>query len=129
MKKSLALLLFALTLSLTAFASNRDYQTGKLVDVNYDDLMHGGSSQRHAIYQVRLDDMIYFAESGKLKGHAADPAHGLVVGDHVRVAVEGDHLFLRRADGKDIKAIIIKRQRAERIPHSLLLDALAFLTR
>ena len=129
MKQFLALLLFAMTLSFTSFASNRDYQTAKLVDVNYDDLLHGGSSQRHAIYQVRLDDMIYYAESGKLKGHAADASHGLVVGDHVRVAVEGDRLYLRRPDGKDIKATIIKRQRAERFPHTLLLDALTVLTR
>ncbi len=131
MKKTcLALLLCALTFSLTAFASNRDYQTGKLVDVNYDDLLHSGSSQRHAIYQVRLDDVIYYAESGKLKARAADPAHGLIVGDHVRVAVEGDRLYLRRADGKDIKATIIKRQRVEHlVPRSWFVEALSLLVK
>src|SRR5207245_1095045 len=89
-----------------------DYQTGKLVDVAYDDVLHSGSSQRHAVYQVRLGDVIYSAEGDKLKGHKGDPAHGLIVGDEVRVAIDGDHLFLRRPDGKDLKTTIVKRERA-----------------
>ena len=107
-----AIVLCTLVLSVASFASARDFQTGKLVDVGCDDVLHGGSSQRHAVYHIRLGDMIYSAEGDKLK-HNADPAHGLVVGDDVRVAVEGDHLFLRRPDGKDIKTTIVKRERAQ----------------
>jgi hypothetical protein len=111
-KIKLAVLLTLLAVSISAFAHDRDFQTGKLIDVGYNDLLHGGSSQRRALYQVRLGDVIYSAEGDKVK-HNADPAHGLIVGDRVRVAIEGDRLFLRRPDGKDIKATIIKRQRAE----------------
>ncbi len=107
-----AVITCALFFSLGTFANTRDFQTGKLVDVGYDDVLHSGSSQRHAVYKVRLGDVIYSAEGSKVK-HNADPAHGLVVGDDVRVAIEGDRLFLRRPDGKDIKTTIVKRQRAE----------------
>ena len=107
-----AILFCMLAFSFGGFASTRDYQTGKLLDVGYDDILHSGSSQRHALYQVRLGDVIYSAEGDKLK-HKADPGHGLVVGDDVRVAVEGDRLYLRRPDGKDIKATIVKRERAQ----------------
>ncbi|HLH06680.1 MAG TPA: VWA domain-containing protein [Terriglobales bacterium] len=61
-----------------------------------------------------VGDLTYSAESGKLHGNH-DPAHGLIVGDPVRVAVEGEHLFLRTSDGKVIKATVIKRQRSEGI--------------
>ena len=102
----------AFAFSAASFAATLDFQTGKLVDVGYDDVMHKGSSQRHAVYQVRLGDVIYYAEGSKLH-HEADPGHGLIVGDEVRVAIEGDRMMLRRPDGKDIKATIVKRQRAE----------------
>ncbi len=107
-----ALLLGMLVISLVSLARTRDFQTAKLVDVSYDDVMHSGSSQRHPVYQVRLGDLIYSAEGDKLK-HAADPAHGLLVGDDVRVAIEGDRLYLRRPDGKDIKTTIVKREKAQ----------------
>ncbi len=110
--KKFSIIACALLFSLASFAHTRDFQTAKLVDVGYDDVMHSGSSQRHPIYKVKLGDVIYSAEGDKVK-HNADPAHGLVVGDDVRVAIEGDRLYLRRADGKDIKANIVKRQRAE----------------
>jgi hypothetical protein len=112
MKKTIILIACTLFFSLTSFAHTRDFQTAKLVDVTYDDVLHGGSSQRHPIYKINLDDMLYSAEGDKVK-HNADPAHGLVVVDEVRVAIEGDRLYLRRADGKYIKANIVKRQRAE----------------
>ncbi len=111
MKKT-AIFICTLFLSLVSFAHTRDFQTAKLVDVGYDDVMHSGSSQRHPIYKVKLGDVIYSAEGDKVK-HNADPAHGLVVGDDVRVAIEDDRLYLRRPDGKDIKTAIVKRQRAE----------------
>jgi len=106
-----AILLGMFALSTVTFARTRDFQTAKLVDVSYDDVMHSGSSQRHPIYQVRLGDVIYSAEGDKQK-HTADPGHGLVVGDDVRVAIEGDRLYLRRPDGKDIKTTIVKREKA-----------------
>ena len=107
-----AIIFCTLMISVASFAHTRDFQTAKLVDVSYDNVMHSGSSQRHAVYQVRLGGVIYSAEGSKLH-HQSDPAHGLVVGDEVRVAIEGDQMFLRRPDGKDIKATIVKRQRQE----------------
>lgn len=110
--RHVVIVLCTLAFSLFSLASTRDYQTGKLMDVGYDDALHNSSGKHHAIYQVRLGDVIYSAEGDKVKDNV-DPAHGLVVGDSVRVAVEGEHMFLRRPDGKDIKATIVKRERAQ----------------
>jgi len=107
-----AIVFCTLVFSTFAVANTRDYQDGKLVDVAYDDVLHSGSSQRHALYQVRLGDVIYSAEGDKVKSKN-DPAHGLIVGDNVRVALDGDHMYLRRPDGKDIKTVIVKRERAQ----------------
>jgi hypothetical protein len=107
-----AIVFCALLLSAVAVANTRDYQDGKLVDVSYDNVLHSGSSQRHALYEVRLGDVIYSAEGDKVKSKN-DPAHGLIVGDNVRVALDGNHMYLRRPDGKDIKTVIVKRERAQ----------------
>jgi hypothetical protein len=107
-----AIVFCTLVFTAVAVANTRDYQDGKLVDVSYDNVLHSGSSQRHALYQVRLGDVIYSAEGDKVKSKN-DPAHGLIVGDNVRVALDGDHMYLRRPDGKDIKTVIVKRERAQ----------------
>jgi hypothetical protein len=110
--RTVAVVFCLLALSVASFARDRDFQTAKLVNVSYDEVLRSGSSQRHAVYKVRLEATIYSAEGSKMH-HPTDPGHGLVIGDQVRVAIEGEHMFLRRPDGKDIKATIVKRQREE----------------
>jgi hypothetical protein len=89
------------------------FQAGKLVDVGSDERAVEGTTIIHAVYQVQVGDLIFFARGERVRRHGGDPAHGLVVGDPVQVAIEGDDLILQRPDGKEIKAKIIRRQRAE----------------
>ncbi len=89
------------------------FQNGKLLDVGSDERLVEGTTVIHAVYQVQIGDLIYFARGERVRRHSDDPAHGLVVGDLVQVAIDGDSLILQRPDGKEIKAKIIRRQRAE----------------
>lgn len=107
-----AVLLTLVPTSLRA-GPHSEFQLGKLLDVSSDERLYEGTTHRYAIYEVQLRDLVYFARGEKLSRHAGDPGHGLVVGDTVQVAVDGDNLILQRPDGKQIKAKIIKRQRPD----------------
>jgi hypothetical protein len=89
------------------------FQAGKLLDVGSDERAVEGTTIIHAVYQVQVGDLIYFARGERVRRHSGDPAHGLIVGDPVQAAIEGDDLILQRPDGKEIKAKIVRRQRAE----------------
>jgi hypothetical protein len=90
-----------------------EFQTGKLLDVSSDERLYEGTTHRYAVYQVQLSDVVYSARGEKLRRYSGDPGHGLVVGDTVQVAIDGDNLILQRPDGKQIKAKIIKRRRPD----------------
>jgi hypothetical protein len=93
--------------------ARRDFQSGKLLEVSSDERLIEGTTIRRAIYQVQIGDVVYFARGERLSRRSGDPGHGLIVGDSVQAAIDGDNLILKRPDGKEIKAKIIKRQRAD----------------
>ena len=101
-------------LPLCVYAGNQhEFRAGKLLDVSSDDRVVEGNSIKYAIYEVQVGDIIYFGRGERMRRHSGDPGHGLIVGDPVQAAVEGDNLILQRPDGKDIKTKIVRRQRAE----------------
>ena len=63
------------------------FQAGKLVDVGSDERAVEGTTIIHAVYQVQVGDLIYFARGERVRRHSGDPAHGLVVGDPVQLAI------------------------------------------
>jgi hypothetical protein len=93
--------------------THREFQTGKLLDVSSDERLVEGTSFNYAIYQVQIGNVVYFGRGERLRRHSGDPGHGLIVGDPVQAAIDGDNLILQRPDGKEIKTKIIKRQRAD----------------
>jgi hypothetical protein len=99
------------TLHLHAGA-HRDFQTGKLLDVSSDERLIEGTTVKHAVYEVQLGDIVYSARGERIHVHSGDVGHGLVVGDSVQVAIDGDNLILQRPNGKEIKTKIIQRKRA-----------------
>jgi len=92
--------------------THRDFQAGKLLDVSSDERLVEGTTVKHAVYEVQLGDIIYFARGERIHVHSGDLGHGLVVGDSVQAAIDGDNLILQRPDGKEIKTKIIQRKRA-----------------
>jgi len=59
-----------------------------------------GTTILHAVYQVQLGDLIYFARGERVRRRSGDPAHGLVAGDPVQFANEGDDPIAAAAPGQ-----------------------------
>jgi len=93
-------------------APHHEFQAGKLVDISSDERVDKGTTHGYTIYQVQIEDIVYFGRGEKLPKHPGDTGHGLIVGDPVQAAIEGSDLIIQRPDGKEIKTKIIKRQRA-----------------
>lgn len=90
-----------------------DFQTGKLLEIGSDERVIDGTEYKRAIYQVQIGDLIYFGRGERITRSTSDPGHGLIVGDPVKVAINGDKLILERPDGKCMTTTIIKRVRAD----------------
>ena len=120
MKKiTLVLLLsvWALLSTVCHAGKHREFKTGKLLDMSVDEILDEGSTERYGVYQVQLGDTVYVGRGSRMSsGGKTDPSHGLIIGDPVQAAIEGDQLYLIRPDGKEIKARITKRKRAELKP-------------
>jgi|SRR5271165_722157 len=126
--QSLALLLtsvLALILGTTCFgASKHNFQTAKLLDVTTDSKLVDGTSVRHAVFVVQIDDLVYTTRGdrlGRIKNSlitmaittSGDDGHDLIIGDLVQVFLHGDDLFIRKPNGKELRTKIIKRVRAQ----------------
>ena len=111
-----ALLMIALSLTLTTAvygATKHEYLTGKLISVTADERLDEGTSFRWAIFRVQVGDLIYTARGGRIRLRSGDIGQGLVLGDAVQTAVDGEDLVLLKTDGRELKAKITKRERAQ----------------
>jgi hypothetical protein len=61
---------------------------------------------------VEVGGVIYSARGDRERRHSGDPGHGLIIGDPVQAAIDGEYLILLKPDGKELKAKIVKRERA-----------------
>lgn len=115
MRKLLMTSVLVLCLStFPAFAAHV-FQTGKLTNATTEETMKKGTSHRYAIYTVQIQDMVYTLRGGSLSPKAKDYTKGLIVGDPVQASVEGEHVILKKPNGKEMKTTVLKRERvAER---------------
>jgi hypothetical protein len=110
------LILIVSILSLTAALAGgkkHDFLTGKLVNIAADERIDEGTSYRWAIFTVQVADVIYTARGDRIRRHTGDIGQGLIVGDAVKVAIDGGDLILLKPDGKELKAKITRRERAQ----------------
>lgn len=110
------LLAVALTLTLaTNFlaATKHNFEKETLINVTSDEILDEGTTYRWAIVTVQIGDLVYTARGGRIRRHSGDPAQGLIVGDTIQVAIDGDDLILLKSGGKELKAKITKRARAQ----------------
>ncbi|HET9101159.1 MAG TPA: hypothetical protein VFN62_12260 [Acidobacteriaceae bacterium] len=111
MRKLLAASVLALCLStFSAFAAHV-FQTGKLISATTEDTMKKGTSHRHVVLTVQIQGMIYTLRGGSVSPKAKDYTKGLIVGDPVQASVDGEHVILKKPNGKDMKTTILKRER------------------
>lgn len=69
----------------------------------------GERREKRYVVQLQLDDMLYTAESSGNFWNF-DPTR-LVINDSIGVCVDGKRIILRRPDGKDYKAKIVRAVR------------------
>jgi hypothetical protein len=110
--RSFLLILITALAGTQAYAS-RVYTTGRLLDATTDERLAKGTSLRRAIYTVQVNDIIYTLQGEKVKPNTKDITKGLIVGDPVEASVDGEHVYLHTAKGKQIKTDIMKRARAQ----------------
>lgn len=119
MLKPLAVLLCLCSL---AAAAAPTYDKAKLLDVrpyvdkDFVPSQNGTVSVEHDMYEITLHykDLALTGLTEKKWKWSFDPA-SFVVGDELDVRVDAKNFFVRRADGKEMKARIIRR---ERVPDS-----------
>ena len=114
MRNSLLTILLVLTNAASVLgAKKHTFQSGKLINITTDERLFQGTTIRRAIFTVQIGDLIYTARGGRERPRSGDPGHGLVIGDPVQVAIDGEKLILLEPGGKELKTRIIKRARAE----------------
>ncbi len=96
-----------------AGATKRVFTTGKLLDIGASQRVIDGTVYKSAEFTVQVADIIYTARGARIMRWTKDVGQGLIVGDPVQVAIEGENLILLKPDGKEMKTTITKRTRAQ----------------
>ena len=109
---TLLVLLGMLTHGRVGLAKDHPFVQGVLLDATVDERVKKGSTAARAVYVVQVEDLVYTVQGEAVKTGTKDYTKGLIVGDPVEVSVDGEHLFLRRPNGKEIKTDVLKRARA-----------------
>jgi hypothetical protein len=114
MRSLLLIVVFALfSAAALLCAKNLTFQTGKLISIAADERLYEGTSYRRAIFTVQVAGLVYTARGGRVRVRSGDMGQGLIVGDPVQVAIDGDSLILQKPNGKELKIKITKRERAQ----------------
>lgn len=106
--KILAILLL---LCSTAFGAAREYQDGKLERIYQQDVTQMHIMESTSMFTIRIGDLIYEGKGPRIRKYTKDYAHGLIVGDPVKAAVEGDHIYVKTPKGDDLKLGLLMRAR------------------
>jgi hypothetical protein len=113
MKRLMILVLVTVLALVTPLYAKKEFKQATLVNVSAEDLGGKKKSERAANFIVRIDDLVYTGRGGKVDKKSGDMGQGLIVGDPVQAAVDGNHLYLKKPGGKEVKTKIIKRERAQ----------------
>lgn len=107
MKPLLLLLLFALPLT----AKPREWQDGKLIDVRSHETGNGALRAQNgyclAVEVGQVDFLLEYEPYGRGSYQPSD----LVVGDTVKVNIDGNNMHLTKPSGGEFKAHIVRRER------------------
>ena len=96
-----------------AGATKRTFTAGKLLDIGASERVIDGTVYKSAEFTVQVADIVYTARGARIKRWTKDVGQGLIVGDPVQVAIDGGTLIFLKPDGKEMKATITKRTRAQ----------------
>jgi len=109
--KKLCLLLLSLFFASAFLASDRDWKPARVIDASETDVtgqMHGQSTTMH--YTFETESMLYFADfSYKPTTHGNSRPPDIAVNVMTKIAVEGKHVYVLDANGKEVKLHIVKK--------------------
>jgi hypothetical protein len=112
-RKVLLMVTLALTFAATILAAKHELQTGKLTNIMADETLIEGTSYRRAVFTVLIGDLVITARGDRIRRRSGDIGQGLIMGDSVKVAIDGGDLIFLKPDGKEMKTKIIKRARVQ----------------
>jgi hypothetical protein len=113
MKKAFRLLaIFLCAIAISGAAKNEAFQSAKLIDVTTTETLVKGTAYARAQFVVQVGDIVYTAVGGRVHPRGGGPGVDLIVGDPIQASVDGNKLVLIRPGGKEIKANIVRRERA-----------------
>ena len=87
-----------LTFAVLLAGAKHDFQTGKLINIDSEETLINGTSFRSAILKVEIAGVVYSARGERMRRHSGDPGHGLIIGDPVQAAIDGETLILLKPD-------------------------------
>ena len=106
-----------------AAKDQKEYQTGKLVDVQsqgYEKIISNPQTaapmsvrRTDNLITVRLGDLVLVGECIGTRHFSACTPGDWIVGDPIEVRVEKGNMYLKKPNGKELKTKIVKRVRAE----------------
>ncbi len=99
-------------LAVSAWAADRIYQPGKLLNATTESRQKKGNTTTHAVFTVQAGDLVYTVRAEKVGAKAKDYTEGMIVGDPVEASVDGNHVYLKTPKGKEIKTDVLTRARA-----------------
>lgn len=112
----------------SATENQKEYQTGKFVDLNsegYNKLISNPSTgdaitvrRRENFLSIQLGDLVLVGEcvtKENMLGRIHNPCQpeNWVVGDPIQVRINGNLMYLKKENGKEVKTRIVKRVRVE----------------
>jgi len=123
MKLLMVTFLAVISIATASAATKREFQTGKLLDISRTDRLVDGTTYQWVVFRVELGGLTYTARGDRVGRNATsgwalllsksgDTAQDLIVGDAIEISISGDSLVLRKPSGKELKARIMKRERA-----------------
>jgi hypothetical protein len=96
-------------------AADKVYQKGKYLDVDsqaYQKVVGDTSVLRHENdLSIQIDDVIYVGQCEEKRHFSSCRPGTWIVGDLIDVRIDKDHMYLKKADGGEVKTQIVKRVR------------------
>jgi hypothetical protein len=112
MKTTLATILIALSLCLSAAAQNK--VTLLNIEPYRADTAYQGTTVEHLMFAITVSiDGMAVTGIYEAKWRWSYTPQDLVVGDTIDARIDGKKLVIKRSDGKEFKATIIRRERLQ----------------
>jgi len=109
--KKFRLLMLTMLVATACLAKTREWKAARVVDASETDVSGELRGEKNTVhYTVETDDAIYFVEYAyKPNQHSNNRAPDIPVNVLLKIAIEGKHVYILDATGKEVKLHIVKK--------------------